>query len=88
MVPQDTLAQGRRRDVEKWTYMWATCKKIREKGDLYAYNLQTIDGQPVQEGPLTPFLAWAGDQGWEMVSVGASDIYNGPLTLFFKKRVA
>ena len=68
-----------------WTYMWATCKKTREKGDVYTYVVQAIDGNRVPDGPLTPFLAWAGQQGWEMVGVGASDVYNGPLTLFFKK---
>lgn len=73
--------------AETWTYMWVTCKKTRLKGDTYTYTLQTIDDQPVQEGPLTPFLAWAGQQGWELVGPGASDVYNGPLTLFFKQRV-
>ena len=74
--------------ADKWAYMWVSCKKTREKGDVYTYSIQTIDGAQVQEGPLTPFLAWAGEQGWEMVGVGASDVYNGPLTLFFKKPAA
>ncbi len=71
--------------ADKWLYMYATCKKVRQKGDIYTYNLATIDGGVVQEGPLTPFLTWAGEQGWELVTVGASDVYNGPLTLFFKR---